>query len=171
VARVFVERRQGSGQGGASPDIDQCAELSRRIGLALDADDPFSGAWTLEVSSPGFTRPFFAIEQLPPYVGREIELVLAAPLANWPGRKKFRGSLCAVAGGVLTLRLDGSARRPSEAGEPGDSGEPVRADVPWDHVRKAHLVHIFTVPKKPGGKKPGPAQTSFPDHARGSDHA
>jgi ribosome maturation factor RimP len=172
TARLFVEQADGAspdaaGPNATGPNIDQCAELSRRLGLALDADDLFPGAWTLEVSSPGFERQFFAIAQLSPYVGREIELILAAPLAAWPGRKKFRGMLLAVAGDALTLRLDGSARRPGAAGKPDQDGpgEPVRADVPWDHVRKAHLVHIFTAPEKPGKKKPGPAQASFSDQA------
>lgn len=33
--------------------IDQCAELSRLAGLALDVEDPFATNWTLEISSPG----------------------------------------------------------------------------------------------------------------------
>ena len=134
---------------GAGVDIEQCAELSRRLSLALEADDLFSGAWTLEVSSPGFERPFFQAAQLPPYMGREIELALAAPLADWPGRKNFRGSLCAVTGDQIRLRLDAARRRPDE---------PELADVPWNCVRKAHLVHIFADPEKPGKKKPRTCQ-------------
>ena len=125
-------------------DVEHCAELSRGLGLALDVDDLFSGAWTLEVSSPGFERPFFHAGQLPPYVGREIEVTLAAPLADWPGRKKFRGVLTAAGGDQASLRLDATQRRPQE---------PESVDVPWSYVRKAHLVHVFADPEKPGKSK------------------
>jgi ribosome maturation factor RimP len=155
VARLYVEApspvpedRNEAVLGGAGVDIEQCAELSRRLGLALEVDDLFPGAWTLEVSSPGFARPFFQVSQLPPYVGREIELTLAAPLAGWPGRKNFRGVLCAVDGEQATLRLDASRRLPDD---------PDLVDVPWNCVRKAHLVHIFEDPERPGKKKSGPA--------------
>ena len=158
VARLFVTPSacaQADGHlsvsDGTGVDIEQCAELSRRLGLSLEVDGLFPAAWTLEVSSPGFERPFFQAAQLPPYVGREIEITLAAPLAHWPGRKKFRGSLCAVTGEQISLRLDASLRRPDE---------PDQVDIPWDCVRKAHLVHIFTDPKKPGKKKSGPDQSA-----------
>jgi ribosome maturation factor RimP len=154
VVRLYVEApspvpsdRREAVADGAGVDIEQCAELSRRLGLALEVDDLFPGAWTLEVSSPGFERPFFQASQLPPYLGRDIAIILAAPLAGWPGRKHFRGSLCAVDGEQATLRLDASQRRPDE---------PERVDIPWACVRKAHLVHIFEDPERPGKKKSGP---------------
>ena len=109
IARIYVDVLPGaepapsdgaSGEAGLLPQgvtIDQCAELSRLAGLALDVEDPFATNWTLEISSPGLQRPFFKIDQLRNYVGRELEVVLAAPLDTWPGRKKFSGFLSAVA--------------------------------------------------------------------------
>jgi len=159
LLRIFVEtppNAASSDQEGseASPDvnpaagqgvgIEQCAELSRRLGLALEVDDVFPEAWTLEVSSPGFERPFFHPGQLPPYVGREIEAVLAAPLDSWPGRKKFRGILTRVEGDTFTIALDADQRR---------ADEPETADLPWDHVRKANLVYVYVEPEKPGKAK------------------
>ena len=156
VVRLFVETSSPDhadehqcGPDGAGVDIEQCAELSRRLGLALEVESLFAGAWTLEVSSPGFERPFFQAAQLSPYVGQEIELTLTGPLASWPGRKNFRGSLCAVDGEQVSLLLDATQRRP---------GDPERVDVLWGAVRKAHRVHIFANPEKPGKKKSGPDQ-------------
>ena len=37
-------------------NIDQCARFSREAGNLLDVEDPINGAYTLEVSSPGFYR-------------------------------------------------------------------------------------------------------------------
>lgn len=39
-------------------DLDTIAEVSKAVGAELDRDEPFDGrAYTLEVSSPGATRP------------------------------------------------------------------------------------------------------------------
>lgn len=150
IVRIYVER---SARGDQDPgpegtpggvDIEHCAELSRRLGLTLEVEEVFAGAWTLEVSSPGFERPFFAVAQLPPYIGREVELTLSGPLAEWPGRKKFRGVLRAVLAETVALALDDTQRRPSE---------PEEVTVPWSHVRKARLIHIFEEPEKPGKSK------------------
>ena len=125
--------------------IDQCAELSRLAGLALDVEDPFASNWTLEISSPGLQRPFFKIDQLKAYVGRELEVVLAAPLDTWPGRKKFSGVLTAVADEEFTLALPAATRK---------AEEPEEVTVAWPFVRKATLIHHFPEPgKKLGGKK------------------
>lgn len=40
-----------------SLDLDTLAEVSRRVGAALDAADPVHGEYTLEVSTPGTSRP------------------------------------------------------------------------------------------------------------------
>ena len=125
--------------------IDQCAELSRLAGLALAVEDPFASNWTLEISSPGLQRPFFQIDQLKGYVGRELDVVLAAPLDTWPGRKKFSGILTAVADEEFTLALPAATRK---------AEDPEDVTIAWPFVRKATLIHHFPEPgKKPGGKK------------------
>lgn len=157
VARIYVDTLPGAetpakDSAGSEEDllpqgvtIDQCAELSRLAGLALDVEDPFSTNWTLEISSPGLQRPFFKIDQLRDYVGREVDVVLSAPLDTWPGRKKFSGVLAAVADEAFTLGLPEAARKVED---------PEEVTIAWPFVRKANLVHHFPEPgKKPGGKK------------------
>lgn len=152
--------------------IEQCAELSRLVGLALDVEDPFVSNWTLEISSPGLERPFFAIDQLRNYTGREIDVVLSIPQPNWPGRKKFSGTLIAVADEEFTLALP-PERRTAE--------EPETVTLAWQDIRKANLVHHFPQQSKPTGghKKSGkvgesrsdsPKRTTKPDeHAAARD--
>lgn len=125
--------------------IEQCTRLSRRLSLALDVEAPFAVEWVLEVSSPGFNRPFFSLEQLPPYMGMPMEVVLASSMDMWPGRKKFSGTLMAVAEETLSLSLP--------EGTHSDIGVEF-VEIPWQHVRKMHLVHSFeAVDKKAGSLK------------------
>ena len=37
--------------------LDECARLSKKVGEAIDAAEPFTESYTLEVSSPGLDRP------------------------------------------------------------------------------------------------------------------
>ena len=160
IARIFVDVLPGaeaaSAEEAAAPaenaallpkgvTIDQCAELSRLAGLALDVEDPFATNWILEISSPGLQRPFFKIDQLRDYVGRELEVVLSGPLDEWPGRKKFSGMLSAVADEEFTIALPEASRK---------ADDPEEVTIAWPFVRKATLVHHFPEPgKKLGGKK------------------
>ncbi|MBG3876742.1 ribosome maturation factor RimP [Desulfovibrio oxamicus] len=148
VAAPEVAAPDGEAAGDATPErvtIDQCARLSRQLGLALDVEDVVRDAYVLEVSSPGLERPFFEIAQIAPYVGRTIELTLAVPHPEWPGRRKFRADIVRVEGDTLTFLPD-TAPRPDE--------DPAPISVAWDDVKKAHLIHIFpdTTRPQPGGK-------------------
>lgn len=164
VLRVYVDARpgmpapeaaapeatapDGEATEGIAPErvtIDQCARLSRQLGLALDVEDVVRDAYVLEVSSPGLERPFFEIAQIAPYVGSTIELTLAVPHPEWPGRRKFRADIVRVEGDTLTFLPD-TAPRPDE--------DPAPISVAWDDVKKAHLIHIFpdTTRPQPGGK-------------------
>lgn len=160
VARIFVDAPAAgatadapAGEDGPPPGVtvDQCAEISRMVGLALDVEELFADAWTLEVSSPGLERPFFRPGQMSAYVGREAEVLLWDPHPDFPGRRKFCGRLTAVEGDVFTLRLS--------AADAAADGTSVR--IPWDDVRRAHLVHIF-----PDTSKPRPGKAAAPKSAR-----
>ncbi|MBG0776867.1 MAG: ribosome maturation factor RimP [Desulfovibrionaceae bacterium] len=136
VAPITDMRETGMGatnvDGAAVPaqagvSIDQCARLSRDLGLALDVEDAVPGSYTLEVSSPGFERRFFRVAQLAAYVGHEVRVELHEPLdAPFPGRKNLVGALDAVDGATLRLTVD---------------GEPVQAD--FAAAKRVSLVHRF----------------------------
>lgn len=129
--------------------VDQCAHVSRLLGLALDVENVFAGAYVLEVSSPGLSRVFFSLAQMRPYIGDTIDISLRdplpAPLPENPLRKKFCGRLESVGHDALTLAVDNNA------------GQCVA--IPWDTVRRAARVHIFAAPSKPG-KTPRTAKTA-----------
>ncbi|MDB5494991.1 MAG: hypothetical protein JWP86_2328 [Phenylobacterium sp.] len=86
--------------------IEDCAQLSRAISEVLDAADPISGEYTLEVSSPGVDRPLTRLKDFETYEGYEVRLELDR-LAE--GRKRFRGQLVGVDGDNVALDLEGEA--------------------------------------------------------------
>ncbi|CAK7060680.1 MAG: Ribosome maturation factor RimP [Desulfovibrio sp.] len=152
LVRIFVEGENGV-------NIDNCAELSRLVGLTLDVEDTLPGAYVLEVSSPGLERAFFTPAQLEKYAGKTVEVSLHEPVAAYPGRKKIMGELVKAENGEFAvLPLDA----PKES--------PVPATFIWDNVKKAKLVHFLPEPEgavkgrktkqktaagKPGGEKTG----------------
>lgn len=165
VVRIFVDApwsedaarsdasasKEPEGSGGEAANveavsIDQCVRISRMVGLALDVEEIFASAYVLEVSSPGLSRAFFRFEQLAPYVGDALEvLLLEASAPGWPGRKKFRGTLRSAAEGRLILALEDER-----------DGERPLLDVAWEQVRRVVRIHIFPEPEKPGRKKRAP---------------
>ena len=76
-------------------DLDDCAFMSEKFSEILDAQDPdpIPQAYFLEVSSPGWDRPFFQLEQLQGYIGQQVALRLIAAVEN---RRKFQAKLLAV---------------------------------------------------------------------------
>ena len=147
LVRIYLDTPPGTREadesapdaGGKGPGIDQCAHVSRHVGLALEAEDIIPYAYVLEVSSPGLERPFFALAQLAPYVGGDLELRLGSAQPELPDRKRLRGKLLAVGEHVFTLLAY-------------DAPAETRLSIRWDCVRKATLA-----PKLPfaGMEKPG----------------
>ena len=84
-----------------SASIDQCEEISRQLGLALEVEDLIEQAYVLEVSTPGFSRLFFSLDQMRSYVGDMVELRMVSAYApeNAPAaRRAWRGVLREVLG-------------------------------------------------------------------------
>ncbi len=141
LVRVYAEGPEGI-------TIDQCAELSRLIGLTLDVEDCVPGAYVLEVSSPGLERVFFRADQLLPYVGKVLEVTLFEPVAAYPGRRKFVGEFSALEGDCITLA-------PFDAPPGADSAPPVA--FMWGDARKIRLIEFVPEPEAPAkGKKSRP---------------
>jgi len=121
--------------------LDDCEAVSREVSAALDVNDPISGRYTLEISSPGLDRPLFTPAQFARFIGQEAKVALNLPVQN---RRRLIGRIKAVEGDAITLEQDG-----------------VDVTITHDNVQKAKLVPdlealgLMPEPKK-GGKKPAP---------------
>ena len=60
-----------------SVTIEDCEAVSREVSAQLDVEDPISGMYTLEVSSPGIDRALFTVEHYQRFL-RETAKVKAA---------------------------------------------------------------------------------------------
>ncbi len=87
-------------------DISDCTRLSRAVSEVMDAADPVSGEYRLEVSSPGIDRPLTRLRDFETYEGYEARIELDR-LAE--GRKRFKGVLAGVEGENVGVDLEGEA--------------------------------------------------------------
>jgi len=93
VLRVFIDKPEGV-------TLDDCERAHVALGPAIDIVDPFSHAYTLEVSSPGLDRPFNRIQDYRRAVGKRVSVKLKEPLA---GEWRLVGTLTDVREETVTL--------------------------------------------------------------------
>jgi ribosome maturation factor RimP len=96
--QIMAERPDGE------MNVEDCARLSRAISEIMDAADPISGEYTLEVSSPGVDRPLTRLKDFDTYAGLEVRIELDRVAE---GRKRFKGELAGVEDGQVGLNLEG----------------------------------------------------------------
>ena len=116
VLRVFIDKPEGI-------LVEDCEAVSRQISSMLDVEDPITGVYSLEVSSPGMDRPLFSAEHFERFVGRDVKLLLSAPLNN---RRKMTVTLKRMNDGIVYAELEGEA-----------------IEIDFENIEKAHLVPVF----------------------------
>ena len=84
--------------------VEDCAVLSRAFSQVLEAADPISGEYVLEVSSPGIDRPLTRLRDFETYEGYEAKIELDR-LAE--GRKRFKGVLAGIEDDNIAIDLEG----------------------------------------------------------------
>lgn len=116
ILRIYIDSEDGV-------NVDDCAAVSRQVSAVLDVEDPISGAYSLEVSSPGMDRPLFTLEQFGDYLQEDITVKLTAAIDN---KRKFKGLLTEIEGDQLTFVVDGES-----------------LSVPYSFIDKANVVPKF----------------------------
>ncbi|MFI2813150.1 MULTISPECIES: ribosome maturation factor RimP [Microbulbifer] len=118
LLRIYIDSEDGIA-------VEDCEKVSRQASAVLDVEDPISGKYTLEVSSPGMDRPLYRLDQYERFVGHQIEVRLRMPLE---GQRKWRGLLAGVEGEEVVLRIDGENEYL----------------LPIDSIERANIVPQFT---------------------------
>jgi len=115
ILQIMAEREDGT------MTIDGCEEVSRTVSALLDVEDPISGAYDLEVSSPGIDRPLTRLKDFERWSGFEAKVELDEAV---DGQRRYRGKLIGSEGEDIVLLTD--------AGE--------KITLPFADLRKAKLV-------------------------------
>ena len=97
--------------------IQQCAQMNRRIGEALDAANLIEGGYTIEVSSPGLDRPLVSARDFERALGEALRL----DVRREDGRsQELCGMLLAVQREAVVLKMPSGS-----------------VTVPFAHIRAA----------------------------------
>ena len=111
--RVYLDCEGGVG-------FDELSSAQEWVNKIMDDLDPFPGAYTLEVSSPGIDRPLRTKEHFARFAGEKAQIVLKEP---YQGRAKWVGKLAGIDNDMVLLEADG-----------------ITEQLPYDHIKKAHII-------------------------------
>lgn len=138
LLRLYIDVA-GDGAPERTVGIEDCEAVSREVSAQLDVEDPISGHYTLEVSSPGVDRPLFTAAQFARFAGQDAKVVLKLPQ---DGRRRLAGRIVGVEGDAVTFAVD---------------DDPFVVAV--DNIEKARLVPdweaLGLAKSKPGKTRPG----------------
>jgi ribosome maturation factor RimP len=118
TVQIMAERPDGT------MTVEDCAEVSRQLSPLLDAHDPITGQYTLEISSPGIDRPLARPSDFVAWARHEARIETKELVG---GRRRFRGMLKGLAGNDVQLEV------------PADQGGP-EVSVPIGLIAEARLV-------------------------------
>ena len=99
VLRVYVDKHGGI-------TLEDCEQLSKRIGGILDMSEVMTHSYTLEVSSPGLNRLLKKEKDFIRFSGHRVKIRLKIPME---GRRKFSGFLKGIEDGKVLIENDGEA--------------------------------------------------------------
>jgi ribosome maturation factor RimP len=94
--RIYIDHPEGI-------DVDDCADASHVLSELLDANDPFPGAYSLEVSSPGLDRILRTPEHFARFVENRVKVELKVARE---GRKRYTGMLRRTDGESIEMDVD-----------------------------------------------------------------
>ena len=111
--RVYIDTPDGV-------SFDELSSAQAWINDLMDELDPFPGAYTLEVSSPGIDRPLRTPEHFARFAGETVTVKTTGPI---DGRSSFTGELLGFEDGCVIVAADGA--------------DTFR--IPYDNIKKARV--------------------------------
>ncbi len=121
ILRVFIDSANGV-------VLDDCANVSHQLSGALDVEDPISGNYQLEVSSPGLDRPLFKLEDFERFSGMRVDIRLVESIDN---RRKITALLRGVSANNVVVEVDDKIM-----------------EIPLSTILKARLIPEYQMAKK-----------------------
>jgi ribosome maturation factor RimP len=149
LVRVVVDREGGV-------DLDELSAVTRAVSRALDAADPITHRYTLEVTSPGVERPLRTPAQFARAVG---EVVTVRLVAGGEGERRVKGELTAADEHGITVRLEEADGAAAGTGASADAGAvgPRERTLSYDEIERARTVFEWGAPSPKPGRPAAPA--------------
>lgn len=110
--RVYIDTSEGV-------SFDELSAAQAWINEIMDKLDPFPGAYTLEVSSPGIDRPLRTPEHFVRFIGDTAVVKTKGPM---DGRSAFTGTIVTADMQMVELEMDDAV-----------------ISIPFDIIKRAHL--------------------------------
>ncbi|MEN8114724.1 MAG: ribosome maturation factor RimP [Actinomycetota bacterium] len=110
--------------------VDRIADLSKGIARLIEEDDPFAGAYTLEVTSPGLERKLRRPAHFRKVIGSEVHIKTYSKIED---DKHHRGELVEADDDAVVVMVDGSERR-----------------IEMSDISSARTVFVWEKGEKPG---------------------
>ena len=112
--------------------LDRIADLSRGISRLIEADDPFPGPYTLEVTSPGLERKLRRPEHFRKAIDSDVHIKTFTKIED---EKHHRGALVAADHDAVVVAVEGVDRR-----------------IEMSDISSARTVFVWEKGEKPGKK-------------------
>jgi ribosome maturation factor RimP len=144
--QIMAERPLQEDGSGGDMNVEDCARLSRAVSEILDAADPITGEYTLEVSSPGIDRPLTRLKDFDDYAGLEARIELDRVAE---GRKRFKGELAGIEDDQVGLNIEGE--------------DDVTVYFPFEWIIDAKLVLTDTLMKRGADQRAARIQSDNDD--------
>ena len=122
VIRVLLEREEGT-------DLDAIGSASHWVSDLLDAADPMSAPYVLEVSSPGIDRPLVKPGDFARFAGETVKM----KVLKGEKRASVNGVLLGIDGDDVIVEVDGD-----------------KVHVPYETIQKARLKGVVDFGKGRG---------------------
>ena len=104
-------------------NLDEVTAQTAWVSDTVEALDPISGSYTLEVSSPGMKRPLRCPSDFVRFQGEEVELTTTA----MEGRRSYKGVIAAADDASVTIQPEGEDA----------------ATISYDDVKKCTLKPVY----------------------------
>ncbi|MEY4768684.1 MAG: hypothetical protein RL637_1323 [Pseudomonadota bacterium] len=121
LLRIYIDHPQGI-------LLEDCSKVSHQISGVLDVEDPISGQYQLEISSPGEKRPLFKLSQFQQFIGRMVNMQFTQ---MYQQRRKMTGLIHAVHAETIVIAIAEQL-----------------FEVPFALIQKARLVAEYELKKE-----------------------
>lgn len=118
--QIMAERPDGT------ISVADCETISRAVSPVLDIEDPVSGTYHLEVSSPGIDRPLVRVSDYRRWAGHVAKLETRTMIN---GRKRYKGRILETSEGNVVFHRDEK-----------QADEEERFTLPLSEIAEARLV-------------------------------